>query len=154
MERLLYREGTANYPRLRTDVLWADYDNRYAYTGFVDQAIRYIEDFQLLRPELWRRFVEQFRHDADNDAGWKGEFWGKMMRGACFTYSYTRDSQLYDILEQTVRDMMESVGADGYVDVTLPQTDTAPYPHIVEACVPLKNGASITVTDYASAGKL
>ena len=47
-----------------------------------------------------------------------------------------------------------SVGADGYVDVTLPQTDTAPYPHIVEACVPLKNGASITVTDYASAGKL
>ncbi len=47
-----------------------------------------------------------------------------------------------------------SVGADGYVDVTLPQTDTAPYPHIVEACVPLKSGASITVTDYASAGKL
>lgn len=115
MERNLYREGTANYPRLRTDALWADYDNRYAYTGFVDQAIRYIEDFQLLRPELWQRFVEQFRHDSDSDAGWRGEYWGKMMRGACFTYAYTRDRKLYDILAQTVRDMMESADADGRI---------------------------------------
>ena len=58
-------------------------------------------------------------------------------------------------LGYSVDDPVEiAIGADGYVDAVLPETDTAPYPHIVEACVPLKNGASMTVTDYASAGKL
>lgn len=28
------------------------------YTGFLDDAFRYIEDFQLLNPTLWRRFVQ------------------------------------------------------------------------------------------------
>ena len=115
MKERLYAPGTANYPRLKTDVFFADYDNTARYTGFVDGAIRYIEQFQLLRPELWRRFVQQFREDADYDAGWKGEYWGKMMRGACFTYSYTRDRELYDILTQTVRDMMESQDALGRI---------------------------------------
>ena len=104
----LYAPNTANYPRLRTDACWADYENRYDYTGFVDHNIRYIEDFQLLNPTLWRRFVEQFRHDADFDAGWKGEYWGKMMRGACFVYSYNRDSELYSVIRETVLDMMSA----------------------------------------------
>ena len=111
----LYAPNTANYPRLRTDACWADYENRYDYTGFVDHNIRYIEDFQLLNPTLWRRFVEQFRHDADFDAGWKGEYWGKMMRGACFTYSYTRNPQLYTVLAQTVSDMIESADETGRI---------------------------------------
>lgn len=111
----LYAPHTANYPRLRTDALFVDDHNRYAYTGFVDHAIRYIEDFQLLHPQLWRRFVEQFRHDADFDAGWKGEYWGKMMRGACFTYAYTRNPALYAILAQTVSDMIESADETGRI---------------------------------------
>ena len=59
----LYAPKTANYPRLKTDRFFADYDNQYSYIGFADKALRYIEEFQLLTPELWRRFVEQFRHD-------------------------------------------------------------------------------------------
>jgi hypothetical protein len=46
------------------------------------------------------------------------------------------------------------VNADKTVDVVLPDTDIAPYPHMVEAQVPLVDGGYMTVTDYASAGKL
>ena len=103
----LYAQGSANYPRLKTDKFFVDYDNEVKYNGFIDKAIRYIEDFQLLRDDLWKRFVEQFREeDADYEAGWRGEYWGKMMRGACFTYSYTRNPELYKTLCDTVEDMI------------------------------------------------
>ena len=46
------------------------------------------------------------------------------------------------------------VNDDGYVDVEMPVEDIAPYKHIVEVCVPLIDGSRMTVTDYASAGKL
>ena len=46
------------------------------------------------------------------------------------------------------------VGEDGCVEVSFPEKESAPYPHILEVTVPLKNGTSMTVTDYASAGKL
>jgi DUF1680 family protein len=111
-----YHRNAANYPRLGTDKFFADYGNRYQYSGFMDKAMRYIEEFQLLKPELWRRFVQQFREDADGaDAGWRGEYWGKMMRGACFVYSYTRNEELYQILARTVADMMDSADENGRI---------------------------------------
>ncbi len=111
-----YTPMTANYPRLKTDTFFVDYENTYRYTGAADEIIRYIEDFQLLRPELWARFVRQFQTDADDiDHGWRGEYWGKMMRGACFTYSYTKNPELYNILAATVRDMMSSADAAGRI---------------------------------------
>lgn len=114
--RELYEKNTANYPRLATDRFWADYGNTAAYEGFIDRAIRYIEDFQLLRSDLWSRFVQQFKEeDADYEAGWRGEYWGKMMRGACFTYSYTKNPELYQALTQTVTDMMEAQEENGRI---------------------------------------
>jgi len=111
----LYQEKTANYPRLKTDTFFADYQNTYRYSGFMDDLIRYIEAFQLTSPAHWRRFVEQFRADSDYEAGWRGEYWGKMMRGACFVYSYTRNPELYGILTQTVSDMMDSADETGRI---------------------------------------
>lgn len=63
---------------------------------------------QLTDTRVWRLFVEQFRHPGvdDADAGWRCEYWGKMMRGACFTYRVTGDEALYAVLEGTVRDML------------------------------------------------
>lgn len=112
----LYENNPVNRARLKTDKFFADYDNVYRYSGFMDDAAKYIEDFQLLNPTLWRRFVEQFREeDADYEAGWRGEYWGKMMRGACFVYSYTKNPELYDILSTTVRDMIDSAEEDGRI---------------------------------------
>ena len=112
----LYKEKTANYPRLKTDVFFADYDNLCKFSGFIDDAAKYIQDFQLLRPDLWARFVNQFREsDADYDRGWRGEYWGKMMRGACFVYSYTRNAELYSTLCDTVADMMTTQEDNGRI---------------------------------------
>ena len=105
----LYKENEANFPRLKTDKLFFDYANNYKYNGFSDKAIRFIEDFQLLSPESWERFVKQFHEKSDSDtAAWRGEFWGKMMRGACFTYSYTKNDKLYNTLAKTVKDMINA----------------------------------------------
>lgn len=104
---MLYAKNTANYPRLVTDCFWADYNNEVKYEGFMDSAYRFTEEKQLLRTDLWERFVYQFKSDSDiEDNGWRGEYWGKMMRGACFVYSYTRNPGLYQILKNTVEDIM------------------------------------------------
>ena len=113
--RKLYSENTANYPRIKTDTFFADYSNTYKYGGFIDKAFKYIEDFQLIRPDLWSRFVQQFREDADYEAGWRGEYWGKMMRGACFVYSYTKNADLYKLLCQTVEEIITTADENGRI---------------------------------------
>jgi hypothetical protein len=50
--------------------------------------------------------------------------------------------------------MMPIVNPDGTVDARIPETEIAPYPHILEVTVPLASGEQMTLTDYASAGKL
>ena len=112
----LYAPGTANFPRLQTDTFFADYKNEYTYSPLFDNTFRFVEEFQLLRPDLWARFVQQFREQPDGtDYGWRGEYWGKMMRGACFVYSYTQNETLYSTLCDTVRDMMTTIEDSGRI---------------------------------------
>lgn len=111
----LYAQDSANFPRMKTDTFFANYSNDYQYTKYFDDTFRYIEDFQLLRPELWKRFVQQFIEHPDTDLGWRGEYWGKMMRGACFVYSYTKNAELYAVLSDTVRDMMGAIEPNGRI---------------------------------------
>lgn len=113
--RTLYERNTANFPRLKTDTFFADYENRFSYQGVMDKAIRSIENVQLLDRAMWKRFADQFRIQEDSDGSWRGEFWGKMMRGAALTYSYTQNSDLYEILTETVADMLTVAEADGRV---------------------------------------
>lgn len=37
------------------------------YKGHIDDAFKFIENFDLLRPELWERFVNQFRINPDDE---------------------------------------------------------------------------------------
>ncbi len=97
----------ANLPAKNCSTLLPDADSVISYEGFVDRQIRFIENFGMKDASLWQRFADQFRlHTDDVNAGWRGEYWGKMMRGACFTYSYTRDEALYQCLSDTVETMM------------------------------------------------
>lgn len=109
----LYAPKTANYPRLKTDACFADYGNEYSYGSVLHNVFKFCEDQQLLDETLWKRFVEQFRLQPDNGRGWRGEYWGKMMRGACFVYSYTRNPELYALLVKTVKDMASAIEEDG-----------------------------------------
>lgn len=119
----LYDRKTANYPRLKTDALFSDYENSFAYRGYMDEAIRHIEEVQLMDSSLWIRFVDQFREKSDCDGSWRGEFWGKMMRGAALTYSYTKNPELYQILTQTVEDMLTTQESDGRLSTYSRETE-------------------------------
>ena len=96
-----------NMPRLGTDKLFNSSDTIASYNGRIENAFDFVMKNQLLSPDTFKRFVSQFKmEDADFEGGWRGEFWGKTMRGACFVYSYNRDKELYSILRDTVIDMM------------------------------------------------
>ena len=84
--------------------------------GVINNAAEFIQKQQLCDRVLWAKFVNQFRlqPDADNK-GWRGEYWGKMMRGGALIYGYTQDPELYDVLTETVRDMLTVSEADGRV---------------------------------------
>ena len=73
--------------------------------------IDFIEQEQLFNTRLWKLFTEQFKagNVDDENLGWRGEYWGKMMRGACFTWAYTRDEKLYALLTQTVQDNSDDI---------------------------------------------
>ena len=104
----IYNDLTANFPRNSTDKFF-DIDRSAKYEGWLDRSLKLITDMQLRDADMWRLFVEQFRGNPDDhDAGWRGEFWGKMMRGACFVYSYSKDKELFNVLKATVNDLVES----------------------------------------------
>lgn len=85
-------------------------------TGITDETFRFVEGFHLTDDINWGRFVEQFRvHSDSRDKGWKGEFWGKMMRGASLVYAYTKNKELYRVLSDTVNDMIESCDDTGRI---------------------------------------
>lgn len=90
-------------------------DGKFKYNGVVDNTFKFVENGQLLNPQLWERFVQQFRDYSDSDGGWRGEYWGKMMRGASLVYSYTQNTQLYNILKKSVEDMLESADKNGRI---------------------------------------
>lgn len=100
--------------RLSTDTLFELPAGSFSYTGAYDAAVRFVEGHQSKNRVLWETFTEQFRLQADSeDGGWNGEFWGKMMRGACRVYSYTRDKALYEILEASVLDLLSAQEENG-----------------------------------------
>lgn len=121
--RKLYEENTANYPRFGTDVCFVDYENTYRYTSKLHDVFDFVMERQLMDPVLWQRFVAQYKLQPDNGRGWRGEYWGKMMRGACFVYSYNKDEKLYSLLTQTVKDMMAVVREDGRLSTYLQEQE-------------------------------
>lgn len=77
------------------------------YTGLADDYARFIEKEQLTDKTLWEKFVQVFKDHSDiQDDGWRGEYWGKMMRGACMTYSYTQNEKLYSVLQSAVENLL------------------------------------------------
>lgn len=94
-------------PRLKTDSFFELAPGSFDYNGVYDTVTRFVEAHQSKNSELWRTFVGQFRFPTDAPVGgWSGEYWGKMMRGACWVYKYTMDEELYKIIEDAVRDLL------------------------------------------------
>ncbi len=108
--------GRMYSPRLSTDALFEAAPGSFNYSGEYDRAARFVEAHQVKNTTLWASFVEQFKIQVDaNDGGWSGEFYGKMMRGACWIYKYTQDPELYATLENTVRYLLSCQEPSGRI---------------------------------------
>lgn len=92
------------------DACFAESAGAFEFDDVLSGEIAKIRKIQLLDRDLWKKLVDIFRRDnADGEFGtWKCEYWGKMMRGACFVYKTapTPDDELYSVLEETVRDLL------------------------------------------------
>lgn len=112
----IYATGSAYATREKHDVYFSDPAATMRLTGRIAETLDFITEFQLLHPDMWARFVRQFAEHTDvDDRGWRGEYWGKMMRGATFVYEVTRDPALFAVLRDTVADMMAAADADGRI---------------------------------------
>ena len=103
-------------PRLRTDKLFVLPAGCLDFRGYLDDTVRLVEEIQLSDRPLWSKFVQVFtdRPDGEN-RGWRGEYWGKMMRGACITYHYTQTPELLEILSAATRALLETADEDGRI---------------------------------------
>ena len=66
--------------------------------GVMDDNINFVAETQLKNRERWEKLVEPFITKEDSDGFWRGEFFGKEMRGAALIYQFTKDEKLYEIL--------------------------------------------------------
>lgn len=75
--------------------------------GVMDEKVRFVLEKQLKNRDNWKKTVEVFTTREDSENGrWRGEYFGKQMRGAVLTYAYTKDEELYDILTDVVVDLL------------------------------------------------
>lgn len=91
-------------------------DMKIRYRSYQDELARFVERDQLLDAHLWERFIAQFREQKDGtNNGWRGEYFGKMLRGGCLTWQYTRSSTLYRMLEKVVMTMIDEQEESGRI---------------------------------------
>ena len=91
-------------------------DGAAAYENDVHKNALFILEKQLLDKSLWDKFVYVFTERPDHeDLGWRGEYYGKMMRGACLTYRYLPNDELYNVLYNTVKGLLDTQDADGRI---------------------------------------
>ncbi len=94
------------YPLSAGSVTWTG-ENRQV----VDLIIK-----RQFREDWLKKLEEQFQPGIDDgDNGWRGEYWGKLMRGACYIYAATGDEGLYTVLENSVRGLLTRQDALGRI---------------------------------------
>lgn len=75
--------------------------------GIMQNAVDFVLRNQLKNRTSWQKAVEVFSTREDSlDEFWRGEFFGKQMRGAALICEYSHDEELYKILTDTVLDLL------------------------------------------------
>lgn len=97
---------------------------RVKYLGLAEKANSFMLNEQLLDENLWKIFVRQFIEKKDGEKGWwRGEFFGKMMRGACLTYRYTHSEELYSVLKKAVIEFLSVQDESGRFSTYTKETE-------------------------------
>ena len=74
--------------------------------GVMDDNVNFVAESQLKNAARWEKLVEPFITREDSDEFWRGEFFGKEMRGAALVYQYTKDEALYSVLTEAVKKLL------------------------------------------------
>lgn len=84
--------------------------------GVMNDYLDFVNEQQLKDRATWKRYTDAFLTKADNgDRRWRGEFWGKQMRGAVMVYMVNRDGELYEILTESVNDLLAAQDENGRI---------------------------------------
>lgn len=83
--------------------------------GVIDDYVNLVTEYQLKSSERWKLIVDVFKTKDDKDGMWRGEFFGKMMRGASLIYAYSKDEELYSLLESAVKNLLTAQESDGRI---------------------------------------
>lgn len=84
--------------------------------GIFEKFLKFTEENQIKDIELWKKFANQFKFNSDDhDNGWRCEYWGKMMRGAASICAYSQDEELYEILKNSVIDLLSTQDKNGRI---------------------------------------
>ena len=85
------------------------YDNSIKIKGIMDETVWFVISNQLKDRNVWEAYINVFVSREDSkDERWRGEYFGKQMRGACYAYMYTRDEELYDVLTWASEHLLET----------------------------------------------
>lgn len=85
------------------------YENTITTNGIMDNAVRFVIDHQLKDRQTWKLYIDVFTSREDSaDERWRGEYFGKQMRGACYAYMYTQDEDLYGILTWAAEEILKT----------------------------------------------
>lgn len=105
----MYGKNPVYANRADKDLLYILPQGSAKFKGIFDESIRFVAENQCKNKHNWELFVEQFKSNVDDDTNaWRCEYWGKMMRGASFTYAYTQDPELYEIMRETVLELFKT----------------------------------------------
>ena len=112
----IYSKNPVYAHRYDTDKLFMLPAGSASFEGTFDEAIRFVAENQCKNRHNWALFAEQFKSPVDDpNLAWRCEYWGKMMRGATFTYAYTKDPSLYDMMVETVEELMSTKDSLGRI---------------------------------------
>lgn len=94
------------------------------FNGTENDNVLFIIEKQLKDEKLWDKFVNVFLTKEDSEGnGWRGEYFGKMMRGACLAYKYLPDENLYSVLEKTVKKLLIYQDESGRITTYTPESE-------------------------------
>ncbi|MBR6470234.1 MAG: glycoside hydrolase family 127 protein [Victivallales bacterium] len=98
----------------KTDALKPLGSGAMRFGGFLGRKLTLCLENRL-RKIRWKHLTEPFFSRTEDDGRWRCEFWGKIIRGAIYTYRATRDAALRKALDETVEELIQAADKTGCI---------------------------------------
>lgn len=86
---------------------------KYTLGGYAGSLIHFIIEKEYLDKDKYHLFASQFQLHSDENGTWRGEFWGKFVRGACECFKASGNRVVYQNIEDSVFEMISYMEEDG-----------------------------------------